>query len=177
MVASYFQLALVFPGALYVGTFFAGITGGSQMTVAIATASELFGLKFIGMLYNFLMLVHPLAGNLFSAVLVGKLYDYEAHKVGATTHRGSAMTVLARWVESHCLRGLYTFHEGTETCMGAHCFRLIFFIMAAFSAIGVALNLWLLFRVRRLYRSWYWNDSLLAYAEEVPPVPLLISHS
>ncbi|CAM6088133.1 unnamed protein product [Calypogeia fissa] len=180
MVVCYIQLALAFPLSLFMGTFFAGITAGVQMTIAIATASELFGLKFIGMLYNFLLLVYPLAGNLFSGVLVGKLYDYESHKVGVTTHLGSTMTVLVQWAENHPLPGLYAFRDDeSEACVGAHCFCLIFFIMAGVSALGVVLNLALLLRIRRHYRSWYWSDSVAASsrAEEVPPAPLLISHS
>lgn len=178
MVVSYVQLALAFPSSLYLGTFFAGITAGVQMTIAIATASELFGLKYIGMLYNFLLLVYPLAGNFFSGVLVAKLYDYEAHKVGARTHLGSTMTVLLKWAETHRMEGLHAFRgDEIDTCVGAHCFRLVFFIMAAVSALGAILNLGLLVRIRRHYRAWYWNDSLLAHVEDVPPAPLLISHS
>ena len=55
-----------------------GFCFGVQVSVMIPTASELFGLKHFGVIYNFINMSIPLSSLLFSALLAGHLYDSEA---------------------------------------------------------------------------------------------------
>ena len=55
-----------------------GFCFGVQVSVMIPTASELFGLKHFGVIYNFINMSIPLSSLLFSALLAGHLYDQEA---------------------------------------------------------------------------------------------------
>ena len=42
------------------------------------TASELFGLKHVGVIYNLIQLGNPIGAAFFSVLLAGNLYDAEA---------------------------------------------------------------------------------------------------
>ena len=55
-----------------------GFCFGVQVSVMIPTASELFGLKHFGVIYNFINMSIPLTSLFFSALLAGFLYDRKA---------------------------------------------------------------------------------------------------
>lgn len=55
-----------------------GFCFGVQFSVMIPTASELFGLKHFGLIYNFINMSIPLGSLCFSALLAGFLYDWRA---------------------------------------------------------------------------------------------------
>ncbi|MCO5611247.1 hypothetical protein L7F22_065499 [Adiantum nelumboides] len=55
-----------------------GFCFGVQFSVMIPTASELFGLKHFGLIYNFINMSIPLGSLCFSALLAGCLYDWRA---------------------------------------------------------------------------------------------------
>lgn len=125
MAVGYFLMALAMPGSLYIGSMVVGVCYGVRLAITVPTASELFGLKYYGLIYNILVLNLPLGSFLFSGLLAGLLYDAQA-----TPTPG-----------------------GGNTCVGAHCFRLIFIVMAFISIIGVGLDLLLAFRTKAIYAN------------------------
>lgn len=123
MCAGYVVMAFGMPGSLFVGSVVVGVCYGVRLAVTVPTASELFGLKYYGLVYNILILNLPLGSFLFSGLLAGLLYDAEATKVPG----------------------------GGNTCSGAHCYRLVFVGMAAACVVGFGLDVLLSLRTRRVY--------------------------
>ncbi|KAF8701012.1 hypothetical protein HU200_033904 [Digitaria exilis] len=123
MAAGYIVMALAMPGSLFVGSVVVGACYGVRLAVTVPTASELFGLKYYGLIYNILILNLPLGSFLFSGLLAGLLYDAEATPVPG----------------------------GGNTCVGAHCYRLVFLVMAAACAVGFGLDVLLCVRTKRVY--------------------------
>ncbi|KAJ6398324.1 hypothetical protein OIU77_019177 [Salix suchowensis] len=109
MTLGFVIMALALPGSLYIGSILVGICYGVRLTITVAVASELFGLKYYGLLYNILILNLPLGSFLFSGLLAGYLYDAEAARSPA---------------------------GGGNTCVGPHCYFLVFLIMALASVVG-----------------------------------------
>ena len=116
-------MALAMPGSLYIGSIVVGICYGVRLAVTVPIASELFGLKYYGLLYNILILNLPIGSFLFSGLLAGYLYDAQA-----TPTPG-----------------------GGNTCVGSHCYRLVFIIMAIASIIGFVLDVLLAIRTKNIY--------------------------
>lgn len=125
MAVGYVLMAIAMPGSLYIGSIVVGICYGIRLAVTVPTASELFGLKYYGLIYNILILNLPLGSFLFSGLLAGLLYDMEA-----TATAG-----------------------GGNTCVGAHCYRLVFVVMAIACVIGFGLDILLSFRTKNLYNK------------------------
>lgn len=123
MAVGYVLMAMAVPGSLYIGSIVVGICYGIRLAITVPTASELFGLKYYGLIYNILILNLPLGSFLFSGLLAGLLYDMEA-----TTTAG-----------------------GGNTCVGAHCYRLVFVIMAVVCIIGFGLDILLAIRSKAVY--------------------------
>ncbi|XP_057500790.1 protein NUCLEAR FUSION DEFECTIVE 4-like [Actinidia eriantha] len=127
MAVGYILMALAVPGSLYIGSIIVGICYGVRLAVTVPTASELFGLKYYGLIYNILILNLPLGSFLFSGLLAGLLYDAQA-----TTTAG-----------------------GGNTCIGAHCYRLVFVIMSIACIIGFGLDVLLSIRTKTVYTKIY----------------------
>ncbi|XP_078173835.1 protein NUCLEAR FUSION DEFECTIVE 4-like [Carex rostrata] len=125
MAIGYVVMALALPGSLFIGSIVVGICYGVRLAVSVPTASELFGLKYYGLIYNILILNLPLGSFLFSGLLAGLLYDSQATKTP----------------------------DGGNSCVGAHCYRLVFIIMAVACLVGFGLDLLLSYRTRGLYRK------------------------
>ncbi|KAF5443800.1 hypothetical protein F2P56_036327 [Juglans regia] len=123
MAVGYILMALAVPGSLYIGSIVVGICYGIRLAITVPTASELFGLKYYGLIYNILILNLPIGSFLFSGLLAGLLYDMEA-----TTTAG-----------------------GGDTCVGAHCYRLVFVVMAVACIVGFALDILLSIRSKDVY--------------------------
>ncbi|GMJ12701.1 MAJOR FACILITATOR SUPERFAMILY 1 [Hibiscus trionum] len=123
MAAGFIIMALAMPGCLYIGSIVVGICYGVRLAVTVPIASELFGLKYYGLLYNILILNLPIGSFLFSGLLAGYLYDAQA-----TPTPG-----------------------GGNTCVGAHCYRLVFIVMAIASVIGFGLDVLLTIRTKHIY--------------------------
>lgn len=113
MAVGYILLAIAMPGFLYIGSVIVGIYYGVRLDITVPTASEIFGLKHYGMVYNVLILNLPLGSFLFSGLLAGILYDMEA-----TMTKG-----------------------GGNTCVGGHCYRLVFVVMAGSCVVGFGMDL------------------------------------
>ncbi|KAJ8765094.1 hypothetical protein K2173_010577 [Erythroxylum novogranatense] len=127
MAVGYLLMALALPGSLYVGSVVVGICYGVRLAVTVPTASELFGLKYYGLIYNILILNLPLGSFLFSGLLAGFLYDAQAIPTPG----------------------------GGNTCVGAHCYRLVFIIMAIACIIGFGLDVLLAIRTKMIYTKIY----------------------
>ncbi|XP_041013841.1 protein NUCLEAR FUSION DEFECTIVE 4-like [Juglans microcarpa x Juglans regia] len=123
MAVGYILMALAVPGSLYIGSIVVGICYGIRLAITVPTASELFGLKYYGLIYNILILNLPIGSFLFSGLLAGILYDMEA-----TTTAG-----------------------GGDTCVGAHCYRLVFVVMAVACIVGFGLDIVLSIRSKDVY--------------------------
>ncbi|KAL5206781.1 hypothetical protein ABZP36_034990 [Zizania latifolia] len=123
MAVGYVVMALGMPGSLFIGSVVVGVCYGVRVAVTVPTASELFGLKYYGLIYNILILNLPLGSFLFSGLLAGLLYDAQATRVPG----------------------------GGNTCVGAHCYRLVFVIMALACVFGFSLDILLCFRTKRVY--------------------------
>ncbi|XP_004289856.1 PREDICTED: protein NUCLEAR FUSION DEFECTIVE 4-like [Fragaria vesca subsp. vesca] len=123
MAVGYILLAIAVPGSLYIGSIVVGICYGIRLAITVPTASELFGLKYYGLIYNVLILNLPLGSLLFSGLLAGFLYDMEATPTAG----------------------------GGNTCVGAHCYRLVFVVMAIACVVGFGLDILLSIRTKRLY--------------------------
>ncbi|CAO2815196.1 unnamed protein product [Amaranthus hypochondriacus] len=129
MVLAYFLYAYALRGTLEVATALLGICYGAQTAVMIPTASELFGLKHFGVIYNFIQLGNPIAALLLSGMLAGSVYDAEAAK------------------------------QGASTCIGASCFKLTFFVLAGLCGLGSLLSVILTIRIKPVYQMLYAGGS------------------
>ncbi|KAL8027845.1 hypothetical protein ABFX02_14G123300 [Erythranthe guttata] len=127
MAVGYIVMAVALPGSLYVGSIVVGICYGVRLAVTVPTASELFGLKYYGLIYNILILNLPLGSFLFSGLLAGLLYDSQATRTAG----------------------------GGNTCIGAHCYRLVFVVMAIACVIGFGLDVLLSIRTKGIYGKIY----------------------
>lgn len=127
MAVGYILLAMAMPGSLYIGSIVVGICYGVRLAVTVPTASELFGLKYYGLIYNILILNLPLGSFLFSGLLAGFLYDAQATRTAG----------------------------GGNTCIGAHCYRLVFMVMAIACVIGFGLDVLLSIRTKSIYGKIY----------------------
>ncbi|GAA0141514.1 hypothetical protein LIER_02642 [Lithospermum erythrorhizon] len=123
MALGYIIMAMALPGSLYIGSIVVGICYGVRLAVTVPTASELFGLKYYGLIYNILILNLPLGSFLFSGLLAGLLYDSQATSTA----------------------------DGGNTCAGAHCYRLVFIVMAIACIVGFSLDVLLSFRTKAIY--------------------------
>jgi len=80
MSAGHLCFAFAFRGSLHIGCIVIGLCYGVHWSVMPATVSELFGLQHFGVLFNVVATSMPLGSFLFSSLIAGSLYDYEAEK-------------------------------------------------------------------------------------------------
>lgn len=123
MSVGFIVMALALPGSLYLGSILVGLCYGVRLAITVPTASELFGLKYYGLVYNVLILNLPLGSFLFSGLLAGLIYDAEATPTA----------------------------DGGDTCTGAHCYRLVFVIMSIACLVGFGLDMLLAVKTKDLY--------------------------
>ncbi|KAJ7298073.1 hypothetical protein O6H91_06G061600 [Diphasiastrum complanatum] len=154
MIVAYFLFAFALPGSLYIGCTILGLCYGVHFSVMVPTASELFGLKHFGKIYNVLTISDPIASLLFSGFLAGYLYDREAKKDNGWTMKVSGLKDTS-WTPRFGPADPYGLH-----CIGAHCFRLTFILMAAVCAVGVIFNIILSLRIRPVYETLYGSNSV-----------------
>ncbi|GJP39792.1 hypothetical protein CLOM_g24133 [Closterium sp. NIES-68] len=98
MAVGHVFFALAFPTSLHLGSVIVGLSYGVHWSIMPATASELFGLKHFGMLYNTLTAACPFGSFVFSGLIAGYLYDREAekdHSSGGGPGVGGASSALA----------------------------------------------------------------------------------
>lgn len=145
MAIGHALLAVALPGSLYVGSLLVGMGYGAHWAIVPATASELFGLKNFGMLYNFLCVANPAGSLVFSGLIAGTLYDREAQR--QRDHRDLSQLLRT---------SLFSPENGDALkCEGAVCFRETLFIMTGVCVLGMLLNMVLISRTWRVYTMLY----------------------
>eukprot|EP00250_Pteridium_aquilinum_P032059 c448_g1_i1 orf=155-1822(+) len=133
MACGHLMIAIAFTNALYIGPILIGTCYGAQWSLMPTIASELFGLKSFGAIFNTIAVASPISSYILSVKVTGYLYDKEAGQEA---------------------QGWYSYAlSGSSSCSGAHCFRLSFLIMAGVCALGSCVSVFLLLRTRRFYRS------------------------
>ncbi|GAB2229766.1 hypothetical protein Droror1_Dr00014020 [Drosera rotundifolia] len=147
MSVGHFLLGMGWPGVMYVGPLMIGLGYGAHWAVVPATASELFGLKKFGALYNFLTLANPAGSLVFSGLIASYIYDREAEK-----------QALEHLHHSHNLRSLSVNVLGVDEplkCEGAICFFFTSTIMSGLCIIAVVLSMILVHRTKVVYANLY----------------------
>ncbi|XP_057437528.1 protein NUCLEAR FUSION DEFECTIVE 4-like [Lotus japonicus] len=143
MIVGHLIIGMGWPGALYVGTLLVGLGYGAHWAIVPATASELFGLRNFGALYNFITLANPAGTLIFSSLIASRIYDYEAEK---QAHIGSL--------------ALRMLNVGEPLkCEGYICFFLTSIIMAGSCLIAAGLCMIVVFRTRIVYAKLYEKSS------------------
>ncbi|KAL8252171.1 hypothetical protein R6Q59_035864 [Mikania micrantha] len=138
MASSLFYYAMGAPGAIYVVSVVMGLCYGAHWAIVPSAASELFGLKSFGAIYNFLTLASPTGSLIFSGVIASGIYDYEAKKQST--------------------RKYHIFHEKEElVCYGTICYSLTCGILSILCIIAVSLSMTVVYRTKRVYSQLYGN--------------------
>lgn len=121
---------------LYLGSALVGMAHGAHWTLMVATASELFGLRHFGALYNTLSISATVGSYCLSVKLAGYIYDRQVATELALL-AASGQPIL----------------EGHHKCVGAKCFRPTFFIMAGICCLGSIALVRLVMRTRKMYQE------------------------
>nr|GMD30552.1 protein NUCLEAR FUSION DEFECTIVE 4 [Ipomoea batatas] len=129
MIITFLLYASALNGTLYPATALLGICFGVQFGIMIPTASELFGLRNFGVIFNFMQLGNPIGALVFSGSLAGYVYDAEAAR------------------------------QQVVQCMGPNCFRLTFLVLAGVCGLGTLLSIILTIRIRPVYQMLYAGGS------------------
>ncbi|OVA09556.1 Nodulin-like [Macleaya cordata] len=151
MAVGHFFFAMGWPGAMHIGTLLIGLGYGAHWAIVPAAASELFGLKKFGALYNFLTLANPAGSLVFSGVIASSIYDREAEKQ-AQMHQQlvhNSRSMLRRIVD-----GVLAVDEPLK-CDGSICFFLTSMIMSGFCVVAVVLSMILVQRTKIVYANLY----------------------
>ncbi|OMO82864.1 Nodulin-like protein [Corchorus capsularis] len=130
----YLLIAFPFAGSLYVASIVIGFSFGAQLPLLFAIISELFGLRYYSTLFNCGQIASPLGSYILNVKITGMLYDREALKD------------LAK-------QGLTRSSVKELTCIGTHCFRLPFLVLACVTFFGALTSLILVFRTREFYKG------------------------
>ncbi|KAL2320305.1 hypothetical protein Fmac_029274 [Flemingia macrophylla] len=142
MTVGHVFIGMGWPGSMYVGTLLVGIGYGAHWAIVPATASELFGLRNFGALYNFITLANPAGTLIFSSLIASTIYDSEAEKQHPLHNIGSLMDV-----------------NDSLKCEGNVCFFLTSMIMAGLCVVGAVLCTVLVLRTRIVYANLYGKTS------------------
>ncbi|KAJ0579731.1 putative MFS transporter superfamily [Helianthus annuus] len=132
MAGSLLYHAIGAPGAIYVVSVVMGSCYGAHWAIVPSAASELFGLKSFGAIYNFLTLASPAGSLIFSGVIASGIYDYEAKKQNSMKYN--------------------IVHETDElTCYGTVCYSLTCGILSVLCMIAASLSMTVVYRTKRVY--------------------------
>jgi MFS family permease len=149
MAIGHFNFAMAWPGTMYIGTLLVGIGYGAHWAIVPAAASELFGVKYFGALYNFLTVANPAGSLVFSGIIASGIYDAEAAKQAQQRRNSTLLTMPARVVT------MISEAAPVLKCEGAICFFLSSLIMSGFCIIAVVLSLILVYRTKIVYTNLY----------------------
>ncbi|KAK2643456.1 hypothetical protein Ddye_025219 [Dipteronia dyeriana] len=130
----YLMIAFPFTGSVYVASVIIGFTFGAQLPLLFAIISELFGLKYYSTLFNCGQLASPLGSYILNVKVTGLLYDRAALKELAS-------------------KGLDRSSVKELICIGVHCYRNSFVILASVTFFGALVSLILVARTREFYKS------------------------
>ncbi|WCJ36271.1 Major facilitator superfamily protein [Euphorbia peplus] len=146
MAIGLFYYAMGWPGEIYVVSILIGLGYGAHWAIVPAAASELFGLKSFGALYNFLTLSSTAGSLIFSGVIGSGIYDYYAEKQAGV-----------RYLSSGTVLKLQT--EESLTCVGSICYSITCGIMSGFCIIAMILSLIVVHRTRGVYTQLYGRNN------------------
>ncbi|KAH7847457.1 hypothetical protein Vadar_026276 [Vaccinium darrowii] len=146
MAVGHFVLAMGWPEAMYIGTLLIGLSYGAHWAIFPAAASDLFGLKKFGALYNFLALATPAGSLVFSGLIASSIYDSEAEKQHHHPHHQKDLGSI--------FIGSFVVDEPPR-CDGAICFFLTLMIMSGLCIIAVVLSMVLVYRTKVVYAQLY----------------------
>ncbi|KAJ0709296.1 putative MFS transporter superfamily [Helianthus annuus] len=136
MSCSLLYYAVSAPGAIYIVSVVMGSCYGAHWAIVPSAASELFGLKSFGALYNFLTLASPAGSLIFSGVIASGIYDYEAKIQSATN--------------------LNTLTDGEAlTCYGTICYSITCGILSVLCLMACVLSMIVVYRTKRVYAKLY----------------------
>ncbi|KAF5735828.1 hypothetical protein HS088_TW15G01344 [Tripterygium wilfordii] len=147
MAIGHVFIAMGWPGAMHIGTLLIGLGYGSHWAIMPATASELFGLKKFGALYNFLTLGNPAGSLVFSGLLASYIYDREAEKQ-AHGHNDLIQN------SGSILSGMLGVDQPLK-CEGSVCYFLTSMIMSGFCIVAAVLSMILVYRTKSVYAHLY----------------------
>ncbi|CAL9118134.1 unnamed protein product [Musa textilis] len=156
MAIGHLFFAMAWPGTMYIGTLLIGLGYGAHWAIVPAAASELFGLKNFGALYNFLTVANPAGSLIFSGLVASGIYDYEAEKQ-AHQHQSSGGLQPGRLLELTALTA-----EEPLKCKGAICFFVSSLIMSGLCVIAVILSMIIVYRTRTVYLNLYGRNRTYA---------------
>ncbi|KAK8936494.1 hypothetical protein KSP39_PZI012469 [Platanthera zijinensis] len=143
MAVGHFFIGMGWPGAMYIGTLLIGLGYGAHWAIVPAAASELFGLKNFGALYNFLTVANPAGSLIFSGLIASHIYDSEADRQSHNHQNLKSATGRSRLAEK------------ALKCEGAVCFFLSSMIMSGLCILAVILSLILVHRTKIVYSNLY----------------------
>lgn len=146
MAVGHVFFAFGWPGAMYIGTLLIGLGYGAHWAIVPAAASELFGLKKFGALYNFLTLANPAGSLVFSGLIASSIYDREAERQAHEHYH-------LKWNAGSAIPG-FRMDEPLK-CEGAVCYFLTSMIMSGFCIIAVVLSMILVHRTKIVYANLY----------------------
>ncbi|XVE84167.1 hypothetical protein DITRI_Ditri16bG0147900 [Diplodiscus trichospermus] len=147
MAVGHVFFAMGWPGAMYIGTLLIGLGYGAHWAIVPAAASELFGLKKFGALYNFLTLANPAGSLVFSGVIASSIYDREAEKQAHQNH-------IHQQISGSIFSRMFAQDEPLK-CEGSICFFLTSMIMSGFCVIAAVLSMILVYRTKIVYGHLY----------------------
>jgi hypothetical protein len=147
MAVGHVFFAFGWPGALHIGTLLIGLGYGAHWAIVPAAASELFGLKKFGALYNFLTLANPAGSLVFSGLIASSIYDREAEK---QAHGNNYLVQNSVSIFS----GMLGPNEPLK-CEGSICYFLTSLIMSAFCVVAFVLSTILVYRTKIVYANLY----------------------
>ena len=146
MAIGLFYYSMGWPGEIYVLTVLIGLGYGAHWAIVPASASELFGLKSFGALYNFLTLASPVGSLVFSGVIASGIYDYYAELQAGLSHQNSeAMLAIP-------------LRDDNLTCLGTICYSITFGILSGLCLVATVLSLIVVYRTKKVYANLYGNS-------------------
>ncbi|KAH9304988.1 hypothetical protein KI387_009392 [Taxus chinensis] len=149
MAIGHIFFAIGWSGSLYIGTFLVGLGYGAHWAIIPATASEIFGLRNFGTFYNFFIMANPAGTFIFSGLIAGTLYDWEAEKQHGKPNQFSSLSVTDFGISGGPLM------DKPLDCLGPSCFFLTFLIMTGVCLLAAVLSMILVYRTRIVYRNIY----------------------
>ncbi|GMY15132.1 protein NUCLEAR FUSION DEFECTIVE 4-like isoform X1 [Fagus crenata] len=147
MAIGLFYYSMGWPGEIYVLSVLIGLGYGAHWAIVPASASELFGLKSFGALYNFLTLASPAGSLIFSGVIASGIYDYYAEKQAALSVRNSEAMLAVPLRDDDSL-----------SCEGSICYSITFGILSGLCIVATGLSLVVVYRTKRVYANLYGNS-------------------
>ncbi|CAJ1975065.1 unnamed protein product [Sphenostylis stenocarpa] len=142
-----FYYVLGLAGQVYVVGISNGFGYGAHWSIALAAASELFGVKNFGTLYNFLTMASP-AGSLFlSGFMASTIYDYYAEQQAKHRIVGATKLAMPYYVTAN--------NNELLVCEGNICFSLTCGILALVCLCAASLSSVISHRTRRFYAQLY----------------------